>query len=132
MSDTPSNLRFTKTHEWARSEQKTIVVGISDFAQDALGDVVFVELPLVGHEVNEGEEVAVVESVKAASDIYAPLSGSIVRVNELLEEQPELLNSDPYGEGWIFAMIPKDAEDSEDLLDSQTYDEFCSSEENEH
>ena len=132
MSDTPSELRYTKTHEWARIEDDTIVVGISDYAQDALGDVVFVELPVVGDDVNEGAEVAVVESVKAASDIYAPLSGSITRVNELLDEQPELLNSDPYGEGWIFAMSLNDPDDYSELLDANSYDEFCSSEENEH
>ena len=132
MSDTPSELRYTKTHEWARIEDDTIVVGISDYAQDALGDVVFVELPVVGDDVNEGAEVAVVESVKAASDIYAPLSGSITRVNELLDEQPELLNSDPYGEGWIFAMSLNDSDDYCELLDANSYDEFCSSEENEH
>lgn len=132
MSDTPSELRYTNTHEWSRIEDDTIVVGISDYAQDALGDVVFVELPVVGDKVNEGEEVAVVESVKAASDIYAPLSGSITRVNELLDEQPELLNSDPYGEGWIFAMSLNDPDDYSELLDANSYDEFCSSEENEH
>lgn len=132
MSDTPSELRYTKTHEWARIEDDTILVGISDYAQDALGDVVFVELPVVGDDVNEGEEVAVVESVKAASDIYAPLSGSITRVNELLDEQPELLNSDPYGEGWIFAIRLNDSDDYVELLDANSYDEFCSSEENEH
>ena len=109
-----------------------IVVGISDYAQDALGDVVFIELPVVGDEVNDGEEVAVVESVKAASDIYAPVSGSIATVNELLDEQPELLNSDPYGEGWIFILNPNNSEDHQELLDSHSYDEFCSSEENEH
>lgn len=132
MSDTPSELRYTKTHEWARIEDDTIVVGISDYAQDALGDVVFVELPVIGDDVTEGAEVAVVESVKAASDIYAPLSGSITRVNELLDEQPELLNSDPYGEGWIFAMSLNDSDDYSELLDANSYDEFCSSEENEH
>lgn len=132
MSDTPSDLRYTKTHEWARLDDNIVVVGISDYAQDALGDVVFVELPVVGDDVREGEEVAVVESVKAASDIYAPVSGSITQVNELLDEQPELLNSDPYGEGWIFTMSANDPEDCNELLDSNCYEEFCSSEENEH
>ena len=89
-------------------------------------------MPVVGDDVREGEEVAVVESVKAASDIYAPVSGSITQVNELLDEQPELLNSDPYGEGWIFTMSPNDPEDCNELLDSNSYEEFCSSEENEH
>ena len=132
MSDTPSELRYTKTHEWARLDDDTVVVGISDYAQDALGDVVFVELPVVGDDVKEREEVAVVESVKAASDIYSPVSGSIIQVNELLDEQPELLNSDPYGEGWIFTISPTDSDDYGELLDSTGYEEFCSSEENEH
>ncbi len=103
MSETPEELRYLASHEWARLEEDGVVtVGISDFAQEALGDVVYVELPELGSEVHAGEEAAVVESVKAASDIYSPLAGSVVAVNDALEEGPDAVNSDPYGEGWMF------------------------------
>ncbi len=100
----PSELKYTKTHEWVRLEGDVAVVGITDFAQDALGDVVFVDLPQTGKAVEAGAAVAVVESVKTASDIYAPLSGEIVEVNSALSDKPELINQSPYGEGWLFKM----------------------------
>ncbi|GIW24949.1 glycine cleavage system protein GcvH [Meiothermus sp.] len=100
----PSELKYTKSHEWVRLEGDTAVVGITDFAQDALGDVVFVELPQVGKTVEAGAAVAVVESVKTASDIYAPVAGEILEVNSALSDKPELINQSPYGEGWLFKM----------------------------
>jgi len=100
----PSELKYTKTHEWVRLEGDVAVVGITDFAQDALGDVVFVDLPQTGQTVEAGAAVAVVESVKTASDIYAPLSGEIIEVNSALSDKPELINQSPYAEGWLFKM----------------------------
>lgn len=130
MSETPEELRYLESHEWARLEEDGIVtVGISDFAQEALGDVVYVELPELGSEVHAGEEAAVVESVKAASDIYSPLAGSVVAVNDALEEGPDAVNSDPYGEGWMFKIDPIDASGIDQLLDSQAYREVCAHQE---
>ncbi|RIH83518.1 glycine cleavage system protein GcvH [Calidithermus roseus] len=124
----PDNLRYTKTHEWVLLEDDGIVtVGISDYAQDALGDVVFVELPEVGEQVDAGEGVAAVESVKTASDIYAPVSGEIVEVNTDLTDQPELLNTEPYGGGWIFRIRPDNPADVEKLLEASAYREFAES-----
>ncbi|GIW27758.1 MAG: glycine cleavage system H protein [Meiothermus sp.] len=100
----PTELKYTKTHEWVRLEGDVAVVGITDFAQDALGDVVFVDLPQVGKAVEAGSAVAVVESVKTASDIYAPVAGEILEVNSALSDKPELINQSPYGEGWLFKM----------------------------
>lgn len=100
----PSELKYTKSHEWVRLEGDVAVVGITDFAQDALGDVVFVDLPQVGKAVEAGSAVAVVESVKTASDIYAPVAGEILEVNSALSDKPELINQAPYGEGWLFKM----------------------------
>ena len=110
-------------------DEDEAVVGITDYAQNALGDVVYVELPNIGTDVVAEDEIAVVESVKAASDIYAPIAGEIVRVNETLDEQPELLNADPYGEGWIFVIKATNPNEIESLLDSAQYDEQCESEE---
>ena len=129
MSNTPTELRYCKTHEWARqADDGTVVVGISDFAQDALGDVVFVELPNIGTTVDEGDELAVVESVKAASDIYAPVAGTVVDVNEELDENPDLVNSDPYGDGWFFTLDPLDPEAINELLTAEDYEDVCLSE----
>lgn len=133
MSDTPQELRYTDTHEWARFDSDgTVCVGISDFAQDALGDVVFIELPETGTEVAVGAEVAVIESVKAASDIYSPVSGEIVRVNTDLVEEPELVNSEPYDGGWIFVVQPPTDDPLADLLTAEQYQEFCESENHDH
>ena len=125
MSDIREELKYASTHEWARVEDDgTITIGISDHAQDALGDIVYVEHPEAGQEVVAGQEVAVVESVKAATDIYAPISGSVVSVNEDLEDAPELVNQDPYGGGWFFRIEPRDLSELDDLLDGQAYDEI--------
>lgn len=128
MSETPSELRYARSHEWARLEDDAVVVGISDFAQDALGDVVYVELPAVGQALDAGSEAGVVESVKAASDIYAPASGVVVAINEALEEAPERVNQDPYGDGWFFKMEVANPADLEDLLGADGYREHCESE----
>ncbi len=117
----PEDRRYTASHEWAKPEGNLIVVGISDFAQESLGDVVFVELPEVGREVEAGEAVAVVESVKTASDIYAPVAGTVVEANEALAEEPELVNGDPYNAGWLFKIEPADASAYEELLDAAAY-----------
>ena len=107
MSELPGDLLYTKEHEWLRQEEDgSVTIGITDHAQSALGDLVYVELPEVGQEVDEGGEMAVVESVKAASDVYAPVAGSVVAVNEILADDPERINSDPYGDGWIVRMQP--------------------------
>ncbi len=121
MSTTPAELRFAESHEWARLESDgTVTVGISDHAQEALGDVVFVELAEVGKVFAAADQAGVVESVKAASDIYAPVAGEVIAVNEELAGSPELLNSDPYG-AWIFKLKPADAADLEKLLDAAAY-----------
>ncbi len=122
MSDTPSELRYASSHEWSREEADgSITVGITNHAQDALGDVVFVELPEVGRQLAAGDECAVVESVKAASDIYAPVSGEVIAINEALSDAPELLNSDPYGEAWLFKVKPSDSSELDELLDAEGY-----------
>lgn len=128
MSEIPQELRYASTHEWARLEDDgTVTVGISDHAQDALGDVVYVEHPEVGSQVAAGEEAGVVESVKAASDIYAPVGGTIVAVNETLEDAPETVNQDPYGDGWFFRIEPDDVAQLDELLDADGYAEVCES-----
>ncbi|MBC3272722.1 glycine cleavage system protein GcvH [Pseudomonas sp. SWRI81] len=121
MSDIPAELRFAESHEWARLETDgTVTVGISDHAQEALGDVVFVELTEVGKVFAAGDQSGVVESVKAASDIYAPVSGEVIAINEELGGSPELLNSDPYG-AWIFKLKPSDKAELDKLLDAGAY-----------
>ena len=130
MSEVPQELRYARTHEWARLEEGgTVTVGISDHAQDALGDVVYVEHPEHGQQVVAGDEAGVVESVKAASDIYAPVSGSVVAVNEALDDAPETVNQDPYGDGWFFKIQPDDIAELDELLDSEAYAELCENEE---
>lgn len=125
MSETPSELRYARSHEWARLDDDVVTVGISDYAQDALGDVVYVELPAVGQALDAGREAGVVESVKAASDIYAPASGTVVAINEALEDAPERVNEDPYGDGWFFKMEVDSAADLDELLDADGYREHC-------
>lgn len=123
MSNIPSELRYATTHEWVRNEgDGTYTVGISEHAQELLGDMVFVELPGVEDAVVAGDDVAVAESVKAASDVYAPMTGEIVAVNEALEDTPELVNSDPYGEGWLFRIKAEDPEEFDALLDAEGYE----------
>lgn len=122
MSNIPSELKFATSHEWVRVDADGIAtVGISDHAQGLLGDMVFVELPDVDDEISAGDDVAVAESVKAASDIYAPVSGTVVEINEELEDAPELLNSDAFGEGWLFKVKLDDAGELENLLDAEGY-----------
>ena len=121
MSDIPAELRFAESHEWARLEADgTVTVGISDHAQEALGDVVFVELPELGKQFAVGDAAGVVESVKAASDIYSPVAGEVIAVNETLGDSPESLNSEPY-EAWIFKVKPNDSADLQKLLDASGY-----------
>ncbi len=121
--------RYAKTHEWARLEGDLVVVGISDYAQDALSDVVFVELPAVGSVVSAGSAVAVVESVKAAEDVYSPVSGEVVAVNEKLIERPELVNASPYEEAWFFKVRPSDLGELDGLMDAAAYEAFLASQE---
>ncbi|MGB0458887.1 MAG: glycine cleavage system protein GcvH [Porticoccaceae bacterium] len=122
MSDFPTELKYANSHEWARVESDgTVIVGITDHAQDALGDIVFIELPESGAEVEAGSEIAVVESVKAASDIYSPVSGEIVEVNSALEDEPELVNGSPYEDGWLFSVKINSSEDFSGLLDAEGY-----------
>jgi glycine cleavage system H protein len=121
-------MRFTKDHEWVRQDGDTVVIGITDHAQNALGDVVFVDLPEIGREVAEGEACAVVESVKAASDVYAPIAGKVVEVNAGLAESPALINSAPTGEGWFFRIEPKDPAAFAALLDEAAYAALVESE----
>ena len=117
----PADLRFATSHEWVRLEGDIATVGISDHAQEELTDVVFVELPAVGRAVDAGDPTAVVESVKAASDIYAPISGEVVEVNPDVEADPSLVNTDPYGKGWIFKLKVKDAAQVSNLMDAAAY-----------
>jgi glycine cleavage system H protein len=122
MSNIPSELKYATTHEWVREEENGIVtVGITEHAQDLLGDMVFVELPDVGDNVSTGDDICVAESVKAASDIYAPVTGEVVEVNEELEDAPELVNSDAYGGGWLFKIKIEDASELANLLDAEGY-----------
>jgi len=126
MNELPGDLLYTKEHEWLRREEDgSVTIGISDHAQTALGDLVYVELPEVGLDVDEGGEMAVVESVKAASDVYAPIGGNIVAVNEGLADDPEHINSDPYGEGWIVRMQPAATIDESALMTPDDYQQFC-------
>jgi glycine cleavage system H protein len=117
----PGDLRFSKDHEWVRIEGTTATLGITDFAQDALGDVVFVSLPEVGAHVDAGSAVGEVESTKSVSEVYAPVSGTVRSVNESLRDAPEVLNADPYGEGWICTLEIADVSQLEDLLDAASY-----------
>lgn len=122
MSNIPANLKYVASHEWLKLEDDGIItVGITDHAQDLLGDVVFVELPEVGREVSADEEIAVVESVKAASDVYAPIAGEIVEINDELVDSPELANEDPYGKAWFFKIKPANVADYDDLLSAEEY-----------
>ena len=124
MSEIPSELRFAESHEWAELMEDGLVrVGISDHAQEQLGDLVFVELPEAGDELTRSEACAVVESVKAASDIYAPVSGEVVSVNESLADAPETINNDPYVDGWLFTVKPSDEGDLDELMDADAYKE---------
>jgi len=128
----PKDFKYTKTHEWIKVEGNTGRVGLSDFAQDHLGEIVFVELPEVGDEVAQGESFGVVESVKAVSDCYAPASGKVVKVNEALADSPELINSDPHGEGWLFEVELSDESELDNLMDLAAYEKFEAEEGEKH
>jgi glycine cleavage system H protein len=130
MSDIPAELRYTKTHEWARLEDDGLVtVGITDYSQALLGDLVYVELPEVNTELAAGEDCGVVESVKAAADLYLPVSGEIIEVNVALSDAPELVNEDPYVDGWLMRIKPMDEAEVDELMDAEEYSEHVESEE---
>ena len=129
MSQTPSELRYAITHEWARREEDgTVTVGITDHAQEALGDVVFVELPELGTVFAASDDAGVVESVKAASDVYAPISGEVIAVNSMLEDEPETVNSDPYNDGWFYKLQPADTNEFDAMLAADDYQQQCEDE----
>jgi len=129
-NDVPNELKYTKSHEWVRADEEGIAtIGITDHAQELLGDLVFVELPEVGAELGVGSECAVVESVKAASDVYSPVSGEVVEVNELLADAPETINQDAYEEGWIFRVRLSDPGELDELMDADSYAEHAEAEE---
>ena len=126
MNDIPGDLKFLSSHEWVRVEPDgSVTIGISDHAQDLLGDIVFVELPDIGQSIDAETDAAIVESVKAASDVYSPISGEVTEVNSILEDQPEIINSSPYEDGWFFKMAPSDLGEIEDLLSPEDYSEVC-------
>lgn len=129
MSQNPPELYYAKTHEWVRREEDgTVTVGITEHAQDALGDVVYVETPEVGDSIAAGDQAGVVESVKAASDIYAPLSGEVVATNEGLEDAPETVNSDAFNDGWFFKLQPQDISELDALMSAEEYEQLCDEE----
>jgi glycine cleavage system H protein len=129
-SKVDGNARYLKTHEWARAEGDSVITGISDHAQDAMGDLVYVELPRVGDTIQAGERFGVVESVKAASDVYMPVTGTITEVNAALDGSPEQINKDPYGDGWMIKYTPANAADLSTLLDAGAYQAQLDAEEN--
>ncbi len=122
--DFPEDLRYTREHEWARRKGNNYVVGITDFAQEQLGDVVYVELPDVGDPVKKGESFGVVESTKAVSELFAPVTGKVVEVNDPLSDAPETVNDDPYEEGWMIVIEPSDPKELESLMDAKAYRAF--------
>ncbi len=129
MSQNPSELYYAKTHEWVRREEDgTVTVGITEHAQDSLGDVVYVETPEVGDSIAAGDQAGVVESVKAASDIYAPVTGEVIATNEVLEDSPETVNSDAFNDGWFFKLKPEDMGELDALMSAEEYEQFCDEE----
>jgi len=122
--DFPDELKYTEEHEWVLIEDETVTVGITDFAQDQLGDIVFVELPETGDQLETGKPLGVVESVKAVSDVYAPLSGEVVEVNNALPDEPEMLNTSPYEDGWMVKIKLADTGELDELMDAAAYQEF--------
>ena len=121
MSNAPANLRFTETHEWLSTDQDNMTVGITDHAQQLLGDMVYIELPAIGTEVHAGDEIGVLESVKAASDFYAPISGVIIAVNDQVADNPSLVNTDPYGAGWLVKISANAPQEVDTLIDEEQY-----------
>lgn len=124
-TETPNELRYSKEDEWTRTEGEHVVIGVTDFAQSQLGDIVFLELPEVGSQIVQSEPFGTIESVKAVSDLFAPISGEVVDVNADLAEQPEVVNDAPYEAGWLIRVMPADASELETLLDAKAYAEFC-------
>ncbi|MGH7885849.1 MAG: glycine cleavage system protein GcvH [Thermodesulfobacteriota bacterium] len=124
MADIPENLKYTEEHEWARIEDEVVVIGITDFAQEALGEIVFVELPSEGQELEIGDTFGGVESTKSVSDLFSPISGDVVEVNELLLDSPENINTDPYGEGWIIKISPSNTDEFDELMEPSEYSEY--------
>jgi len=126
MSEIPGDLKFLSSHEWVRVEPDgSVTIGISDHAQDLLGDIVFVELPDIGQSIDAETDAAIVESVKAASDVYSPISGEVTEINSILEDQPEIINSSPYEDGWFYKMMPSDLSEADNLLSPEDYSEVC-------
>lgn len=128
MIEIPEDLRYTDEHEWARIEEELVVIGITDYAQDALGEIVYIELPSEGDEITKGDSFGGVESTKSVSDLYAPVSGEVVEVNESLLDSPEAINEDPYGDGWLIKVKLHDSDELDDLMDSEQYSEFIEKE----
>lgn len=126
--ETPAGLKYSKEHEWVATEESVATVGITDYAQDQLGEIVYIELPAIGDKISKDDPCGVVESVKAVSDIYAPISGTVVEVNEELPESPETVNEDPYGDGWLIKVKVSDAAELDDLMDSAEYEQMVAAE----
>lgn len=128
MIEIPEELKYTDEHEWAKFEDDLVVIGITDYAQDALGEIVFIELPSEGDEITKGDSFGGVESTKSVSDLYAPVSGEVVEVNESLLDSPETINEDPYGDGWLIKVRIHDTDEFDELMDSEQYSEFIEKE----
>lgn len=126
--ETPAGLKYSKEHEWVATEESVATIGITDFAQEQLGEIVYVELPAVGDKISKDDPFGVVESVKAVSDLYAPISGTVVEVNQELPESPEMVNEDPYGDGWLIKIKASDATELDDLMDNEEYEEMVAAE----
>ncbi len=128
MIEIPEELKYTDEHEWARVEDDLVVIGITDYAQDALGEIVYIELPSEGDEITKGDSFGGVESTKSVSDLYAPVSGEVVEVNESLLDSPETINEDPYGDGWLIKVRIHDSDEFDELMDNEQYSEFLEKE----
>lgn len=126
--EVPPGLKYSKEHEWVAAEESVATIGITDHAQDQLGEIVYIELPSVGEKISKDDPFGVVESVKAVSDIYAPISGTVAEVNEGLRESPEVINEDPYGDGWLIKIRASDVSEMDDLMDSEEYEEMVAQE----
>jgi len=126
--DFPAGLKYSKEHEWVAAEESSATIGITDYAQDQLGEIVYVELPAVGDKISKDDPFGVVESVKAVSDVYAPISGTVVEVNKELPESPEMINEDPYGDGWLIKIEVGDSAELDDLMDHEEYEEMVAAE----
>lgn len=128
MIEIPEELKYTDEHEWAKIEDELVVIGITDYAQDALGEIVYIELPSEGDEITKGDSFGGVESTKSVSDLYAPVSGEVIEINESLLDSPETINEDPYGEGWLIKVRIRDSDELDELMDSEQYSEFIEKE----